>query len=90
MTVAKDITFKFRVKIDYDAICPNGDFEGSSKTYKVDASDAYSAVEQALEQLKERIKSQVGTDAKLVGVKIECNTVKQADEVYELITGDKT
>lgn len=90
MTVAKDITFKFRVKIDYNAICPNGDFEGASKTYKVEASDAYSAVEQALEQLKGRIKTQVGPDAKLVGVKIDCDTVQPADKVYELITGDNT
>lgn len=90
MIVAKNIIFKFRVKIDYDALAPNGDAEGSSKTYKVDASDAYSAVEQALEQLKERIKAQVGPDAKLVAVKIDCNTVQPADKVYELITGDNT
>lgn len=90
MSVAKNITFKYKVKIDYDALAPNGDAEGASKTYKVNAPDAYSAVAQALELLKGRIKSQVASDAKLVTVKIDCDTVESPDKVYELITSEST
>lgn len=76
---------QYRVTISYDALDKSGDAEGGSKTWKIRADNSRSAIEEALNNLEQRIKVRVAPTAELLDVKIDCKLMEDPKASYNRI-----
>jgi hypothetical protein len=85
MYLLKEQKMQYRVTISYDALDKSGDAEGGGKTWKIKADNCRSAIEEALNNLEQRIKVRVAPTAELLEVKIDCKLMEDPKASYERI-----